>query len=120
MTGSLSQQDVVRLMAEPSPDVRAETTAKISAQYDRKFPRMTDAERRLAEDIFRKLAADAELLVREAQSANLKTTADLQHDLALALARVFDSVSLPMLKCSEVLAEEDLIARVRCRSDRPG
>ncbi|HEY9537397.1 MAG TPA: DUF2336 domain-containing protein [Kiloniellaceae bacterium] len=113
MTGSLSQHDVVRLMADPSPDVRAETTAKIAAQYDRKFPRMTDAERRLAEDIFRKLAADAELLVREALSANLKTTADLPHDLALALARDVDSVSLPMLKYSEVLTDDDLIAIVR-------
>src|SRR3546814_12161205 len=113
MTGSLSQHDVVRLMADPSPDVRAETTAKIAAQYDRKFPRMTDAERRLAEDIFRKLAADAELLVREALSANLKTTADLPHDLALALARDVDSVSLPMLKYSEVLPADDLIAIVR-------
>src|SRR3546814_655109 len=38
MTGSLSQHDVVRLMADPSPDVRAETTAQIAAQYDRKVP----------------------------------------------------------------------------------
>src|SRR3546814_13734751 len=74
---------------------------------------MTDAERRLAEDIFRKLAADAELLVREALSANLKTTADLPHDLALALARDVDSVSLPMLKYSEVLTDDDLISIVR-------
>ena len=113
MTGSLSQQDVTRLMADPSPDVRAETTAKIAAQYDRKYPRMTEAERKLAEDIFRRLAADAEVLVREALAANLKTTADLPHDLAVALARDVDSVSLPVLKYSEVLTDDDLIEIVR-------
>src|SRR5512138_985034 len=113
MTGSLSQHDVARLMADPSPEVRAETTSKIAAQYDRKYPRMTEAERRLAEEIFRKLAADAEVLVREALAANLKTTADLPHDLALALAGDVDSVSLPVLKYSEVLTDEDLIAIVR-------
>ena len=113
MTGSLSQQDVARLMADPSPDIRAETTAKIATQYDRKFPRMTEAERKIAEDIFRALAADAEVLVREALAANLKTTADLPHDLAVALAKDVDSVSLPVLKYSEVLTDDDLIEIVR-------
>jgi uncharacterized protein (DUF2336 family) len=113
MTGSLSQEDVARLMADPSPSARAETTSKIAAQYDRKYPRMTPAERKLAEDIFRKLAADAEVLVRESLAANLKSTPDLPHDLALALAKDVDSVSLPVLKYSDVLTDEDLIEIVR-------
>ena len=113
MTGSLTKEDVARLMADPSPNVRAETTSKIAAQYDCKHPRMTAAERKLAEDIFRKLAKDAELLVREALAANLKSTPDLPHDLAVALAKDVDSVSLPVLKFSEVLTDEDLIEIVR-------
>lgn len=113
MTGSLSQEDVARLMADPSPDVRAQTTSKIAAQYDRKHPRMTAAERELAEAIFRKLAQDAEVLVREALSANLKSTPDLPHDLAVSLAKDVDSVSLPVLKFSEVLTDDDLIEIVR-------
>ena len=113
MTGSLSQEDVARLMADPSPNVRAETTSKIAAQYDRKYPRMTEAERKLAEEIFRKLAADAEVLVREALAANLKSTPDLPHDLALSLAKDVDQVSLPVLKYSDVLTDDDLIAIVR-------
>ncbi len=113
MTGSLSQEDVARLMADPSPDIRAETTSKIAAQYDRKYPRMTEAERKLAEEIFRKLAHDAEVLVREALAANLKSTPDLPHDLALSLAKDVDSVSLPVLKFSDVLTDEDLIDIMR-------
>jgi uncharacterized protein (DUF2336 family) len=100
-------------MADPSPSARAETTSKIALQYDRKHPRMTDAERRLAEEIFRTLAHDAETLVREALSANLKSTPDLPHDLALSLARDVDSVSLPVLKFSDVLTDDDLIEIVR-------
>ncbi|CAE7556258.1 unnamed protein product [Symbiodinium microadriaticum] len=113
MTGHLSQSDVARLMADPSPSVRAETTSKIAAQYDRKHPRMTDAERKIAEEIFRKLAQDAETRVREALAANLKTTADLPHDIALSLAQDVDSVALPVLKFSDVLTDDDLIAIVR-------
>ncbi len=100
-------------MADPSPSVRAETTSKIAAQYDRKHPRMTDAERKIAEEIFRKLAQDAETRVREALAANLKTTADLPHDIALSLAQDVDSVALPVLKFSDVLTDDDLIAIVR-------
>lgn len=112
MTGHLSQSDVARLMADPSSTVRAQTTSKIAAQYDRKHPRMTDAERKIAEEIFRKLAQDAETRVREALAANLKTTADLPHDIALSLAKDVDSVALPVLKFSEVLTDDDLIAIV--------
>src|SRR3546814_9519942 len=70
--------------------------------------------------IFRRLVADAEVLVRQALAANLKTTADLPHDLAVALARDVDSVSLPVLKYSEVLTDDDLIeivqiGRASCR-----
>ncbi|WP_340117556.1 DUF2336 domain-containing protein [Pelagibius sp. 7325] len=100
-------------MADPSPDVRAETTSKIAAQYDRKFPRMTEAERKLAEEIFRRMARDAEVLVREALAANLKATPDLPRDLAVALAKDVDSVSLPVLKYSEVLTDDDLIEILR-------
>jgi len=113
MVGILSQDDVARLMADPSPSVRAETTSKIAAQYDSRHPRMSDAERKIAEEIFRKLAQDAEIRVREALAANLKTTPDLPHDLALSLARDVDAVALPVLKYSEVLTDEDLINIVR-------
>lgn len=113
MTGSLSQEDVARLMADPSPEARAETTSKIAAQYDRRYPRMTPAERKIAEEIFRQLIKDAEVRVREALAANLKTTPDLPHDLALSLARDVDEVALPVLKFSEVLTDEDLIDIVR-------
>ncbi len=118
MTGTpaaerLTQADVERLLTNPSPRTRARTTAKIAAQFDARA--LSPAERRIAEDIFRALVRDTEVLVREALAAHLKSTPDLPHDVALALAKDVDSVALPMLKFSEVLTEEDLIEIVRGR-----
>ncbi len=107
----LTHTDVERLLTDPSPRTRARTTAKIAAQFDART--LSPAERRIAEDIFRTLVKDTGILVREALAAHLKSTPDLPHDVALALAKDVDSVALPMLKFSEVLTEEDLIEIVR-------
>ncbi|MEE9209236.1 MAG: DUF2336 domain-containing protein, partial [Kiloniellales bacterium] len=109
----LTRADVAKLMANPSGEMRAETTAKIAAQFSNEV--LSPAERQIAEDIFRTLVKDVELRVREALAAHLKNSPDLAHDVAVALARDVDSVSLPMLKFSEVLTDEDLIEIVRDR-----
>ena len=111
VTSRLTKNDVTKLMANPSADVRAETTAKIASQFE--VEALSPAERQIAEDIFRKLVKDVEVRVREALAAHLKNSPDLPHDVAVALARDVDSVSLPMLKFSEVLTDEDLIEIVR-------
>jgi uncharacterized protein (DUF2336 family) len=103
----LDQSDVARLMAGSSPDARVDTSTKIAAKFD--AGDLSASERRIAEDIFRALAQDVELRVREALSAHLKSTPDLPHDVAIALARDVGSVALPMLKFSEVLTDADLI-----------
>ncbi len=108
---SLTQADVVRLMSDSSPRTRVRTTAMIAAEFD--AAALSGAERRIAEDIFRALVKDTEVLVREALAAHLKATPDLPHDVALALARDVDSVALPVLKFSEVLTDHDLIEIVR-------
>lgn len=107
----LTKEDVARLLANPSPETRAATSAKIAAQFGAR--ELTEAERKIAEDIFRLLVQDIEVRVREALSTHLKSTPDLPHDVALSLARDVDSVALPMLKFSEVLTDEDLIEIVR-------
>ena len=109
----LTRADVGKLMANPSGEMRAKTTAKIAAQFSAEV--LSPTERQIAEDIFRKLVKDVELRVREALAAHLKNSPDLAHDVAVALARDVDSVSLPMLKFSEVLTDEDLIEIVRDR-----
>ncbi len=111
VSNQLTKNDVAKLMADPSAEVRAETTAKIATQFE--VEALSPAERQIAEDIFRKLVKDVEVRVREALATHLKNSPDLPHDVAVALANDVDSVSLPMIKFSEVLTDEDLIEIVR-------
>ena len=110
---TLSQADVTKLMRDPSANARGETAEKIACHFQESAADMTETERQLAEDIFRVFAKDAEVLVREAMAKHLKAAADLPRDVALTLAADVDSVSLPMIKFSEVLTDEDLIAIVK-------
>ena len=110
----LSATDVEKLMANPSADTRVETSAKIANRFA--SGELSESERRIAEDIFRVLLKDAEVRVREALSVHLKSSRDMPHDVAVALARDVDSVALPMIKFSEVLTDQDLIEIVRGNS----
>jgi len=103
----LTKADVAKLINDSSAENRVETSAKIAAQFSAEG--LSPAEKKIAEDIFRTLVKDVEVRVREALSVHLKTSTDLPHDVALALARDVDSVALPMLKFSEVLTDEDLV-----------
>lgn len=108
---SLSEADVLRLMANPAEGSRAETAAKVAEQMS--SPTLTPRERALAEQIVRIMVKDAAARVREALAHNLKDNPDLPHDLALMLAHDIESVALPMLESSLVLTDEDLIEIVR-------
>ena len=107
----LTQEDVARLLSDTSPDARTAASNKIARKYG--SAALSDSERNIAEDIFRVLVKDVEVKVRQALAAHLKTSALLPHDVALSLAQDIEAVSLPMLKVSEVLTDEDLIAIVR-------
>jgi uncharacterized protein (DUF2336 family) len=104
---NLTKEDVTKLMSDPSGDTRAETAAKIASEFD--HGSLTEAERHMAEEIFRLMVQDAEIRVREALAHNLKENPALPHDVAVSLAKDVDSVSLPVLQFSEVLSDEDLI-----------
>ncbi|WP_343564992.1 DUF2336 domain-containing protein [Kiloniella sp. b19] len=112
---SLSASDVAKLLSDPSADNRVETTKKIATHFDEH--RFSEAEREIAEDIFRALVKDAEVRVREAIAVNLQNSTDLPRDVAVALAKDVDSVSLPVLKSSEVLTDEDLISILNGQSE---
>ena len=110
----LSIADVERLAANPSGEARAETAAKLAGDYGRAS--LTSSELQLAQEIFRLMLHDAEVRVREALSANLKSNPIIPRDIAMALASDVDSVAIPMLESSEVLTTEDLIEIVRSQN----
>ncbi|HUY68212.1 MAG TPA: DUF2336 domain-containing protein [Alphaproteobacteria bacterium] len=111
MASSLSQADVARLLAEPSPHTRAEMAGKLAQNIDN--PHLTDKERTLAQDVVRLMAKDVEATVRKALAESLRSAARLPHDVALKLAGDIEEVALPILAHSPVLTDEDLIAIVR-------
>jgi len=110
-TVTLTKDDVARLLSDPSPEAREAASTKIAEGFN--AATLNENERRIAEDIFRIMSKDAEVRVRQALSAQLKANPDLPRDVALTLARDVESVALPILKASEVLTDQDLIAIVR-------
>ncbi len=112
MEEKLNEEDVKRLLSNPTGDTRTEIAGKIASQHQG----LSAGERKLAEDIFRLMVKDAEVRVREALSRQLKENPTVPHDVALSLARDVEEVSLPMLQFSEALTDEDLIEIVQSQS----
>ena len=109
----LTAKDVAALLADPSAEARAGTAARLASEFQQGT--LTESERSMVEDIFRIMVKDAELRVRMALAQNLKENPGVPHDVALSLARDVESVSLPILRFSEVLTDEDLIEIVHGR-----
>src|SRR4051794_10863529 len=106
MASGLAQSDVVRLLAEPSPDVRTEIAEKVSITLAEGT--IAAEEIAIAQDIVRILARDVEVRVRAAVAQNLRHARTLPRDVALKLAQDIDTVALPVLTESLVLTEQDL------------
>lgn len=114
LTKTLTQADIARLLKSRSAGTRIQTARKVAAQFS--TGTLSDTERAIAEDILRKMVRDAEVRVREALSNNLKESTLLPHDIALSLAKDVDSVAVPLLECSIVLHDQDLIEIIKgCR-----
>lgn len=114
MSAALTQSDVARLLAEPSPDVRAEIAHKVSVTLA--GGDIASDEIALAQDIVRILARDVEVRVRAAVAQNLRHARTLPRDVALKLAHDIDTVALPILSDSLVLTEDDLRQIIRLGS----
>lgn len=115
MSSHLSPTDIARLAANPSAENRAQIAGKIASAFDR--APLSEVERQLAGDIFRALARDVESRVRQALADNLKACEHLPRDIAVLLANdVAAEVATPMLECSSVLTDEDLVKIVRERA----
>jgi uncharacterized protein (DUF2336 family) len=99
--------DIERLISDPTPVTSSEISAIVAAKFE--SGALAASERETAADILRLLIRHGTIGVREALSAQLKSCGDLPHDVALALASDVESVALPMLQCSKVLNNDDLM-----------
>lgn len=107
----LTVDDVRRLLDGASADNRAATAQRVAQQIEDES--LSDSERRIAEDIVRQFAHDAEVKVRRALAEQVKASDRLPHDVALDLARDVEQVALPIVRYSSVLNDSDLIEIVR-------
>lgn len=104
----LTEHDVVELVNNRSPEVRAAIAEKVCKQYISES--LSERERSIANDIFRLLMRDMEVRIRLTLSQNLKDSAEIPHDIAVSLAHDVETVAIPMLECSTVLTDDDMIA----------
>ncbi len=113
--GSLSPADVERLLSDRSAENRAKTVEKIAGNLV--GHQFSDKERAEAEEIFRVLAGDAEIMVRQTLADTLKNLPDLPHDIAVTLANDIADVATPMLTFSEALSDEDLFEIINSKPE---
>ena len=99
------------LAADPSARRRAATASEIAHEIANDG--MSERERGIALEILEKLAKDVERQVREVLAEQVKSFASIPPSLARTLAEDIDSVSLPVIRLSPVLSEDDLLALVR-------
>ena len=103
----LSAQDIAVLKSDPSEEVRAGIAEKVALQASASS--LTQEERALAHSILSTMVHDAAERVRVSLSESLKHAQGVPHDVAMALAKDIDSVSVPMLENSPVFTDEDLV-----------
>ncbi len=106
--------DVERLLADPSPGTRRVLAEKLGRSYSGDL--FSSEEREIADDIVRAVARDVEIEVRRALAESISLSRDLPADVARRLANDVAVVAEPVLLNSDMLADEDLIAVVRQRS----
>uniref|UniRef100_B0T760 DUF2336 domain-containing protein n=1 Tax=Caulobacter sp. (strain K31) TaxID=366602 RepID=B0T760_CAUSK len=108
---ALTEHDIRMLVKGATPDERALAAHKLCRTIDR--AELDAAQRALAADILRMMAADAAELVRRAMALTLRNSPVLPVDVANRLARDVESISLPIIGFSPVFSDADLAEIVR-------
>ena len=107
----LSLVDVINLKNNPSRESRLLVAEKVCDQFNAR--NFTEEESIVVAEVFRLLAKDAEVVIRQAMAEKLKHNSRLPGDIAFMLANDVMQVALPILQFSPALSEEDLITIVR-------
>lgn len=113
--GNTSREDLMGSLDGPSWTARAKSAERMATLYCQ--GRLDASTRRVAEDSFRVLRYDGEVVVRRLVAECLKQASHLPRDIAVALATDKAEIAAPFLTHSPVLADHDLLAIVR---DHPG
>ncbi len=107
MNTTISSEDIKNLSQNLCADTKISTVQKISAYYNGN--NLTPKGIKLAEDIFRILAHDVEIKVREVLSESLKNSHNIPQDIVESLINDQDSVAIPFIKCYDSFTRSDLL-----------
>lgn len=108
---ALTDTDIQMLLKGATADERALAAHKLCRRIDQQG--LTPEEREAAQSILRIMAADAAELVRRALAVTLRASPLVPRDVAMALARDVETVSLPILSFSPAFTDDDLAEIVR-------
>src|SRR5712692_3166746 len=111
----LPRQELLRLLEASNLAVRAKHAERLAAVYSRGA--LDAAGRTVAEEAFRLLRYDSEVLVRRLLAECLRHAPLLPRDIALALATDKAEIAVPFIEDSPVLGEHELLAILH---DHPG
>ncbi|MEX2615355.1 MAG: DUF2336 domain-containing protein [Alphaproteobacteria bacterium] len=102
------------LARDADDDVRCVLASKISRLFPKVSAAQQDTMRRAVLDVIEVLASDEVSRVRAVVAEALKDALDVPHHLILQLANDSDlQVCLPVLECSPILTNEDLLALIK-------
>lgn len=104
----LTAKDIDLLSKDMSAITKSETIKKISKYY-KEGQSLSLAERKIAEDIFRIMVSDVEIVVREILADSLKNSQGIPEDIVRKIISDEESVSLSFIKEYKSFTEEDLI-----------
>ena len=110
-SGLLTVEGVKAFLEDPSPEARIKAAAIVAAEFASN--ELSDKENELVLAIIEMLSDQGEVEVREALAEPLKSCPNLPQNVARRLASdSAESVAVPIIRCSPVLDDEDLIAVV--------
>jgi len=102
-------------LEEANWTARAKCAERVAALYCQ--DKLDAVERGLAEETFRLLCYDGEIVVRRLLAECLKRAPDLPRDIALPIATDKSEIAVPFIEDSPSLADRDLLTILR---DHPG
>src|SRR5258708_29402105 len=111
----LPQEAFLTSLDEANWIARAKCAERVAALYCQ--GRLDAVERDLAEETFRLLCYDGEIVVRRLLAECLKRVPSLPRDIALPLATAKSEIAVPFIEDSPSLADADLLVILR---DHPG
>jgi len=109
MPGTLSKEDIARLLSDKSTRAQMDVIEKLTEQYAAEGrDALSPEQMTIANDIFRLLMTRAEVTVRALLAMNLSQINKLPPDIVKQMANDVNEVASPVLQYSDVLSDEDL------------